>query len=178
MLLVELSADPNKENYYTFYTPLHVLASSKCTNYTFLRHRKGSKKSTTTTEPQSTSTNKKLDLSLQQSNISSDSHHGLDESTKRSFMNMNSSFNHTTSNIVYPSEDLITEFMLREMIGLLYEKGADLNRSVKINKYTAMHELDMASVTPLAVAIYFQNLVAIDELMYLGCNPNFAGNFI
>jgi hypothetical protein len=93
-------------------------------------------------------------------------------------MNMNSSFNHTTSNIVYPSEDLITEFMLREMIGLLYEKGADLNRSVKINKYTAMHELDMASVTPLAVAIYFQNLVAIDELMYLGCNPNFAGNFI
>ena len=31
----------------------------------------------------------------------------------------------------------------------------------------------MASVTPLAVAIFFQNLVAIDELMYLGCNPNF-----
>lgn len=67
----------------------------------------------------------------------------------------------------------ISKETLVEMIELLVEKGADLNCLARVNRLTQMPCFeDVKYVTPLLVAVYNQNLTAVDRLIRLGCDIN------
>ena len=71
----------------------------------------------------------------------------------------------------------INEFILREMIQTLVEKGADLNALAQVNRYDQKQMYDMKHVTPLILAVTTLNMVAIDEFIRLGVNCNYQEPF-
>jgi ankyrin repeat protein len=70
---------------------------------------------------------------------------------------------------------LIDEAMLREMVRLLIEKGADKNSLASLNRYTKQIDIGFGikKVTPLMVAVLSKNIVAIEELIKADCNCDY-----
>lgn len=151
MLLLELNADPNKANYLTGYTPLHTLASTKCSASSI--RTSSSKKSIEKKESNTTSASSSPI-------ISSSFNNGSDLHVAKETM-----YIHVDNNEVC----VMSEPILRDMIHLLAEKGADLNKSIQMTDNGEQKNY----ANPLLLSMYNYNLIAADELLKMGCDCNY-----
>jgi ankyrin repeat protein len=169
-LLLELKADPNTKNFYTDYAPLHLCAvANKMTPGEHLNSEKNKKKVS--------------DISMFTMNTQTNG-----ERNERS-VSMNDAFPTAKSSfesLPYGSVDYVPSVnqarrvrrpfdhqMLRDMIRLLVENGANVDLEAKVTKQTQIVLETVEHVTPLFLAIYHSNIVACDELIQLGSNLNY-----
>jgi ankyrin repeat protein len=171
-LLLELNADPNKPNYYSGHTPLHVLAQCKVQQPSDQRDSKKSKvtfvsasvsSSIGGSEPISLSPNK---LAFRLDNLSSASKGEANLSSSSSSGNSDSDLAQKPMNL--------NDFM--EMVDLLIDKKASINMPVKVNK-NQLGRFDIKFATPLLFAIFNQNKVMVNRLIKAGCDTNYQDSY-
>ena len=151
-LLIQLNADPNICNYETGYSPLHMLAKVKCNanlNY----------KTSSRTNSQKSSSFSKTALISPQSPVA------LDKPFISNIQPENETQSKTTSSF--------NEEALREMVYLLVDKGAMLNKTIQIDISSDWDHLSVIFFTPLMLAVYTLNFIVAEELLNLGCDCNF-----
>jgi ankyrin repeat protein len=148
-LLIQLNADPNTCNHVTGQSPLHMLAKTKCqANLNFKSNRTNSQKSTSNavlvSQPSPQTTNK----------IAQTSESKLNESQGR-------------------ASSTLSEEALREMVYLLVDKGADLNKTIQMDISSDSDQMSNLYFNPLMLAVYSLNFIVVEELLNLGCDCNF-----
>jgi ankyrin repeat protein len=200
-ILVELNADANKPNYYTLYTPLHSIASirqikySTSINNSILKINSSSLKKEDNNEfdvdPSQIKSkdeewskirnpmeNSLMAQSLEENNfekkkiqVSSSANTNADLISRDAYSEHKKYYNNISKNYeIKPIDQVI----LNEMIELLIEKGANMNAVVRTSRLNRLNRfLDIKNQTPLMVAINYQNLAAIEQLIKHGCNCNY-----
>ncbi len=148
-LLIQLNADPNTCNYITGYSPLHMLAKTKCqANLNFKSNRTSSQKSTSNavlvSQPSPQTTNKIAQTSESKSN----------ETQVR-------------------GSSTLSEESLREMVYLLADKGAELNKTIQMDISSDSDQMSHLYFNALMLAVYSLNFIVVEELLNLGCDCNF-----
>lgn len=143
-LLIQLNANPNKCNYLTGFSPLHMIASTKCdANLNYKNYKIGSQKST--------SSSRAILISQQQP-----------QSPSKSSMGQSSSLEMGS----------VSDEILKEMVYLLVDKGADMNKTIQVDIFKELINPFMPTVNPLMLAIYNLNFIVVEELLNLGCDCN------
>jgi hypothetical protein len=182
LLLNDLKADPNRPNIYTHYSPMHIcsliIASDK-------------KKSSLSSQP-SQASHSEVQRSQSIGNLASPpsslkSSESISHSIHSRFRTIQLGRHRISKNSrVYQSDmfDLdyygrvkkvgLSKINLVEMISLLARHGANLNSLAPVTKITHLPKLEaIAEVTPLLLAVYSANTIAVEQLIKLGCNYNY-----
>lgn len=187
LLLNELKVDPNKPNVYTFYTPLHVCCLLQTSQPT-LSTRKFNQERIFRSKSSDNVYNLKEGHNAHDNNHNK--HSNLNRFKSVTFRSKKVKLYSTESlkagsinnlNDMYVSKEEVMNlknYVPKEtlvcMISTLARKGANLNSIAKVNKITRLPRLEgVREVTPLLVAVYNQNIIAVEQLIKLGCNYNY-----
>lgn len=170
-LLLELNADPNKPNYFTGYTPLHVLAQCKVQQP---NDQRDSKKSRVTFASASLSSSIGDDpISLSPKKLASRSDNLSSASKTEADLSVSTTSGSSDLDLAQKPMS-INDFM--EMVDLLIDRKASINMPAKVHK-NQLGRFDIKLATPLMFAIYNQNKVMVNRLIKAGCDTNYQDSY-
>ena len=170
-LLLELNADPNKPNYFTGYTPLHVLAQCKVQQP---NDQRDSKKSRVTFASASLSSSIGDDpISLSPKKLASRSDNLSSASKTEADLSVSTTSGSSDLDLAQKPMS-INDFM--EMVDLLIDMKASINMQAKVLK-NQLGRFDIKLATPLMFAIYNQNKVMVNRLIKAGCDTNYQDSY-
>ena len=148
-LLIQLNADPNKCHYTTGYSPLHILATTRCQANINYKSRKNS-------SPNSSGSRTSSRIVL------------INQPSQQVSTNIEKD---PMAQISSNDMGVLSDDVLKEMVYLLVDKGADMNKTIQVPIFNEL--VFNPHVNPLMLAIYNSNFIVVEELLNLGCDCNY-----